>query len=312
LRAELVKPKRHVPHYKAAWIRVVAVAAVISAFSKGEVQWGAAGGEFRRMVEEMQAVFPEQPVIIQESNRRFMERWWDAFKTTGKTKDLPRSGRPRLIPPFQAIKAASIIKKGRVITPQQGRHTEPHTAYYTSISEAIMENEELSRLVSSLHCNAYQLLSAMHQFVPGLVRKRVMFKRGLTPAEMEHRVRSSKELLRMYNTDDNFLQKLVFIDETTIFTHGDQKDHVYVWVDEDDKAFDDVCHVPLTSLKAPNKAHVIAAVTANDAFNAKGGLVYMDFTTGTSSINRRHNKRLDGSQKDGAFKYTVSMLHCLK
>jgi hypothetical protein len=264
------------------------------------------------MVEEMQAVFPEQPVIIKESNKRFMERWWEAFKNTGKTKDLPRSGRPRLIPPIDAVKAASIIKKGRVIIPQKGRHTEPHTAYYTSISEAIMENEELSHLVSSLHCNADQLLAAIHQFVPGLVCKRVMFKRGLTPAEMEHRVRSSKELLRMLATVPDFLQKLVFIDETTIFTHGDQKDHVYVWVDEDDKAFDDVCHVPLTSLQKPNKAHVIAAVTANDAFNAKGGLVYMDFTTGTSDIHRRHNKRMDGSQKDGTFKYTVSMLQSFK
>lgn len=38
----------------------------------------------------------------------------------------------------------------------------------------------------------------------------------------------------------------------------------------------------------------------------------MDFTTGTTNIKRRHNTKLDGSQRVGDWKYRVSLLHCVQ
>ena len=52
----------------------------------------------------------------------------------------------------------------------------------------------------------------------------------------------------------------------------------------------------------------ICAVTAHPAFADKGGLVYFEFTTGTTEINRRVNKRRDGSQAVGNWKYQVGAL----
>ena len=47
---------------------------------------------------------------------------------------------------------------------------------------------------------------------------------------------------------------------------------------------------------------------AHPHYDNLGGLVYVDFTTGTTDIKRRVNKRLDGSIRSPDFKYTVSVL----
>ena len=74
-----------------------------------------------------------------------------------------------------------------------------------------------------------------------------------------------------------------------------------------DARFRDYHGVPGSLLK-PVKAHVVAAVSAHPAFASASGLVYMDFTTGTTAIRRRINKRLDGSQTVPDYAYWVSVL----
>lgn len=121
-------------------------------------------------------------------------------------------------------------------------------------------------------------------------------------------MQESKRLLDWYRHDTSMLQRLVFLDETSVFSHGNSHDHVHVWAMRDDPGFEDVCHVPRYKLNKPNKAHIIAAVTAHPAFASRNGLLYMDFTIGTTDIHRRHNKRMDGSQASHNFVYLVSVL----
>jgi hypothetical protein len=72
---------------------------------------------------------------------------------------------------------------------------------------------------------------------------------------------------------------------------GGNHDHVYAWCDEHDVNFADTCPLPVPNKKHPAKVHIIAAVSAHPAFAATNGLVYVDFTTGSSHSHRCHNKR---------------------
>jgi hypothetical protein len=100
---------------------------------------------------------------------------------------------------------------------------------------------------------------------------------------------------------------MVFIDETTIQTHGLKHDHIQVWMNSSDTRFHDFHGVPGKSWD-PVKVHAVVAVTAHPHYDNLGGLVYVDFTTGTTDIKRRVNKRLDGSIRSPDFKYSVSVL----
>jgi hypothetical protein len=78
--------------------------------------------------------------------------------------------------------------------------------------------------------------------------------------------------------------------------------------------FNDVCPLPVGHNKEPVKVHIIAAVSAHPAFESTNGLVYVEFTTGTTHIKRRHNKRMDGSTRVDNYSYQVGgvalLLHC--
>lgn len=179
--------------------------------------------------------------------------------------------------------------------------------YFSTVPEAVEHNATLSSMLEQYHATPEQLLNAMHRVAPDLVRRRVTFRHQLSRVEKANRQRVSLQLLSRLRDEPDPLQRMVFIDETTIMTHGLKHDHIEVWVNATDTGFHDYHGVPGRSWD-PVKAHVVAAVSSHPSFEGTHGLVYADFTTGTTKIKRRENRRRDSSQAVPDFVYTVSGL----
>lgn len=298
------------PHYKPMWVRWLAVFVVVAvgaAAADSPEAWQAATATFTAQKEQWEKVFENLPHCGKISRPpRFMRRWFENVKAGNHTcEDAHRSGRPRVVPPAVAKRAAEIVKKGRWVKVQSRRGAQHRLVYYTSIQEAVDHSSELQSILADHHINVEQLRAAMHDADPDLVRRRLTFKRALSKEEKADRVKTSKALLREYEQDPSLLQRMVFIDETSIVLQGGGHEAVAVWCDKNDVNFNDVCPLPVPNKSNPTKVHIIVAVSAHPAFANKNGLVYVEFTTGTSHIQRRHNKRMDGGEKIGNWVYQV-------
>ena len=298
------------PHYKPMWARwlavFVCVTAGVTAAASPEV-WRAATVSFVEQLEQWEKVYTFLPHCGKISRPgRFVQRWYDKFLGGNYTlEDAARSGRPRLLSLKEAQRAADFVKKGRWVKVKARKGTHHRLVYFTSIQDAVDHTPELQKILEDNQISVAQLRAAMHAADPDLVRRRITFKRALSKEEKEERVKTAQELIQQYERDPSFLQNMIFIDETSIVLQGGGHEHVAVWCDKHDVDFNDVCPLPIGHKQEPTKVHIIAAVSAHPAFKASNGLVYVDFTTGTSHIHRRHNRRMDGSTRVPDYSYQV-------
>jgi hypothetical protein len=287
-------------------MRILGVAAAISCMAAGAVDYTRAGQVLEVKLGFFNTVFREQQQLS-EPGAEFARRWWERFRDTGDVADAPKSGRPPKIPDIQAKEAAGIIGRGYTVEHTvRGQLVQEHK-YFRTVPEAIAHDAALRTITTRHHATPEQLLNAIHRVAPEVVQRRVTFRHKLSDVEKAHRQRVAADLLARHHTDPTLIPRMVFIDETTIQTHGLKKDYVTVWVNGSDPGFHDYHGVPGKSWE-PVKVHVIAAVSAHSAYERTGGLVYVEFTTGTTDIRRRINKRLDGSTTVSDFVYTVSAL----
>lgn len=297
-------------HCKPLWARFWAVFVCITlgvTAASDQALWAQAAETFSAQRAALEAQYESLPRCGDPSRvRRFMERWLDKWQEGNFTcADKRRSGRKRLLSVKEAEKAAALIKKGKWIKVKNRNKTYHRLVYYTSIRDAIDNCPELADICTLNGITAEQLREAMHYADPDLVRKRITFKRRLSKEEKADRVRTAEAMLQRLSDDPSLLERMVFIDETSVVLLGDNHDHVHAWCDKNDVNFHDVCPLPAVTSKNPLKVHIIAAVSAHPAFAATNGLVYVEVTTGTSYIKRRTNKRLDGSTRVPDYNYQV-------
>lgn len=283
---------------------------ILTASATGIVNYTQAGAMLKANLPTYNTMFPKEQASLGEAPATFAKRWYTTFKKTGAVNDNPRAGRPHKIPDEKALQAAKILAQGYNVTYTVRRRQVEELKNFSTINEAVHASDTLRAMLDEVNATPEQLLEAIHRVAPELHHRRLIFRHSLSAAEKLKRQQVSRDLLARHQLDPRFLQRLVFIDETTIQTYGYKKDHIEVWVNSSDTTIKDYHGVPGKAW-APVKAHVIAAVTAHPAFQSVGGLVYMDFTTGTTDIKRRINKRLDGSQHVSDFKYNVSVLPLL-
>lgn len=294
-------------HYKPEWARILAVAACMAVLTGTVVDYNKAGRVLTVQLGYFQNKFPDQPIEIRETKAQFCRRWWCHFEERGNVHDAPRTGRPPKVSDADALKAAQIITAGYNATCMAyGRQTVEHK-YFGTIADAVAHSDTLQEILRNSRATNQQLREAIHRVSPDVVHRRVSFKHRLTDAEKAKRMVVCTDLLSRHHHDRTLLHKMVFIDETTIMTHGLKSAHVHVWVNSSDPNFHDYHTVPGKAYR-PAKVHVIAAVTAHPQYEPSAGVVYVEFTTGTTKIHRRHNLRLDGSTRVPNFKYTVSVL----
>ena len=297
-------------HYKPKWMRLMAVAVAMACAAGGAVNYTKAGQVFQVQMGYFQNQFPDQQAKLSEPASAFVKRWWEGFRTKGNVDDDPKPGRPPKIPDAKAREAAEIIFRGYPVQHTVHQQVVTDVKYFYSVAEAIAYSATLRDTLRDYKATPEQPLSAMHRAAPSMVRRRVTFRHHLAEDEEAKRRRVAADLLVWLHIDPSLLNRTMFIDETTIQTHGLKHDHIEVWVNSSDTRFHDFHGVPGKAWD-PVKVHVIAAVTAHPHYDALGGLVYVEFTTGTTNIKRRVNKRLDGSTRSPDFKYLVSALPLL-
>lgn len=294
-------------HYKPTWARLLAVAVAMSCMASGVVNYTKAGHLLEVKLGYFNTVLENEPAHLREPASDFVKRWYQNFRTKGNVDDAQRSGRPPKIPDSKAREAAEIVSRGYYVERTISHQRVVERKYFSTMAEAVAYNATLQHTLRTYTATHEQLLDAIHRVAPEVVHRRVTFRHQLSPAEMGKRTSVAAGLLARYHTDPNLLTRMVFIDETTILTHSLKHEHIEVWVNSTDPTFHDFHGVPGKAWN-PVKVHVIAAVTAHPYYQGSGGLVYVDFTTGTTNIARRVNKRVDGSTASAHFVYLVSEL----
>jgi hypothetical protein len=307
------KATRHIIYRRHPWfVRVLAILLCVKFFGDGEPTWHLVSAELLAFMEIYNAFFqPTPPLRIGSHDFQYLRNWWKHFKGQGSIEDMPRSGRPRIIHPDDARRAAAIVKRGKLVLENRRGSMVYHRVHYTSIGEAVRQNAELQDIVRRLNVNHHQLLHAMHMADPSLVRRKIFFKHLFTPKELAARQKFAFEclcyLMFWPRHLGNFLEHIIFIDESSLAVNKFTKSDVFVWCDDADVCFRDVC--PRQLRKGPGiVVRFIVAVSAHPAFAHKGGVVYVELTSGTTDIQRRTNKLQDGSQARGDQVYQVSVL----
>jgi hypothetical protein len=298
-------------HYsrKALWVRVAGVLACAMFFTGIQPDWHAAHVALKGVVEQRNKNLPEEEhQWIGSHDTEYLKTWWDHFLTKGSVADDARAGRPHKVNTADAQEAAQIIKDGKEVAHVHRGKTQVHRVHYTSIREAIRESPRLQDICHKYNISAEELLNAMHQADPSLVRRKMFFKHAFTPSELEQRMQFASWCTMQEEQYGDLLSNTIFIDESSIVIDKSTTSDVWVWCDKHDLNFSDVCPRKLPK-EGRVKLHFIVAVSAHPAFADRGGLVYMDFTTGTTDIQRRHNKIRDGTGLDPAWQYSVSSLH---
>lgn len=191
-----------------------------------------------------------------------------------------RPGRPVRVDNKDALRAAEIIKKGKrgqVEVNVNGQAVLVGiTEYYRSVQQAYAESAEIRQICDRNACNCEQLLAAMHRVDPHLVRRALRIKHDLTFEQKLNRQRAARWLKAKLRNEPDFLDRVVFIDEATIYLvgHMDNK-ALMVWCDQNDKQIHDVIHCPGLPKDKKIKLHFIAAVCK------KYGPLYFNWTTGS-------------------------------
>jgi hypothetical protein len=252
----------------------------------------------------------DQQQFINSHDYNYLRTWWGHFVENGTVGDAHRDGRARKCNREDALEAAQICKDGKLVEEKVKGQTVAHRVHFTSLAEAIQESDRMKQIMhnNDMHF-AEQLLHAMHDADPSLVRRKLFFKHDFTVQELQQRVEYAKYCLRVDEEWPAFLAHTIYIDESSFRVDKYTESDVWVWCDKHDLNFSDV--VP-RQLKKGNKSvtvKFIVAVTAHPAFARKGGVVYMEFTTGTTKIKRHINTRLDGNEIERNMEYEVSLLH---
>lgn len=242
---------------------------------------------------------------IKEPPRRFMARTFNRFLESGSTKDSPypkRKKDPLGITDSEAQLCAVHLKLGywRTIVSKRTLKARRVHRYYPSIAAAV-KNEEVIRTIKHKYgLTNKKLLYHMRKADPGLRRKRVHFKYGFDKDELELRVKIANRLWNKCRTTTNWLMRTYFIDECSIWIDNEFTSGITVWADAHDKGFQHCIHYHKLHKNKAIKVRFLAVVNAVD------GATYLEFTTGTKDVERKHN--LFPLQGNGPYKVGVIMV----
>ncbi len=307
--AALRKPKHHHNYMRKPLVfRVQCVLVMATLLIAGKPDFEAANHEMRQWLKDYNKGKPKAQQITVKRGTAYLDSYWRNFNKYGSVGDAPRAAKSTKVPKAAAARAAVIVKSGQEVTTRIRGKDFTYHSYYTSIEQACEKCAELEKIRTDHNATYAQLLTAMHRADSSLVFKKIFFKHTLTPAELLERSAFGQDALERLQADPHFLENTIFIDEASIVINDKTRSDVHVWCDKYDLSFTDVCPLPLHKGEEIT-VRWICAVSAHKAFAAKGGLVYFEFTTGTTDIHRRTNTKWDGSGADPEHAYTVSLLH---
>lgn len=216
--------------------------------------------------------------------RALITYWGPRFMKTGSIENKPRQKSPRKVSDAVAKKCAETIKQGyfqkRKCPGPQGDVVEVHL-YWTSIKAACAQSPYLKQVCQTYGVSPAALLKRMREVDPKLKWKRLTYKNDLTDEQKQRRKEVAGVLLRNVSLIPDFLKRIFFIDECSIWLTASNV-NVHVYADAHDRDVSAVMHMPGLKVGAKIKVKVFAVV------NALMGPFFIDFTTGTTGLKRRH------------------------
>lgn len=214
----------------------------------------------------------------------FITTWGPRFLQSGTVHNLPRKKVPRKVPDEVAKQCVDIVKRGyyqrRQCNDPQGSVVEVHV-YWTSIKIACADNRYLRWVCRTYSTSPAGLLRRMHQVDRNFKWRRLTFKWELTPLQKLRRKCVAILLLNYVSIIPDFLKRIFWIDECVIWLTARNVD-VHVYADAHDQNVSAVMAVPGLQADTKIKVRVFAVV------NALLGPFFIDFTTGTTQLQRRH------------------------
>jgi hypothetical protein len=222
--------------------------------------------------------------------KKFIKNNADKFMATGSVSNRPHPPRANKVPDEVALQCSTTFKKGYTapltgIT-EGGQQQNIHH-WYTSIQQACAMDPYLASICDQYDVSPKNLLRRMYEVDPDLTRRRLDFKMELTPEQKATRKSFANDLYQLWLRHSDFLQSIFWVDEVTFWFCPHHRHHnVKVYCDAHDEEIDHVIHSPL--LKTSVKKNEKIVVRAMCAVNMLLGPFFLEFTTGTTGIQRQH------------------------
>lgn len=242
---------------------------------------------------------------------------WERFLKFGDLEDADRSGRPPKISDEDAMTASEALKAGKTYTRKRNNNEIQLITYFTTVRQATRESEAIRAVVEKYQCTPKQLYAAMKRVDPNLTMRSFAFKLMLTDKQMKDRISFCKRLLAEWALPlaelRAVLHRIVQCDEGrwtySVYSHAHQK----AYVDKRTTLLHDYVLLQKINGQASATVHFMICVSPHPRFAHVNGLVYYEFTTGTTSIRRLFNTLEQTSEE--AFSYQVGCLaaapaHC--
>lgn len=242
----------------------------------------------------------------------FMQRWWAAFITTGSVDDAPRSGRPPLVPDAVAGEASRLVKAGRWVQQVVKQQRYERQVLFRSIPQAIRAVPRLGQICQQHDVTSEQLRNAMERVDPDLVRHTMRFKYAHSAEQLQERQTYCQAALAAVGPSQAeqaaALDRMVWWDEGGVSLSSIDNRAVRVWASRDALEGFDVLHWPSVHGQADCNIHFGIGVTSHPAFIPVNGLVHFEFTTGTTFMQRLHNKFAADEGEEHQYKVSTTLV----
>lgn len=227
----------------------------------------------------------QQQSTVKMRTDKFIRFWFERFLDEGTLVDHKIKRIPKSITEEEALNASVWLKTGYWIQMQGSRpgHIRWVHRWYPSIRRACRKCPELKAIRDKYGLSNKQLLYELRKYDPSLRRRKLYCKYEFDDEMLQRRQTRAKSLLKRANRDSTFLDRCYFIDECTIWLTDEIKKGMMVYCDAHDQGIHSVLHYEKLQEDKPIRVHLIAVV------NAVHGCVYLEFTTGTDDIQRKHN-----------------------
>lgn len=304
-RDEANLPKKHHGHNRHTnATRTACIIAVAKVYDGGQPDYGRAAQEYASLPKELghdQLPRDSKPVL---------KRAWEAFREHGDLKDKPRPGRPTKISKEHALEASELLKAGRTLVHKHKGQTMNLIVYFTTVAEAIRVVPRLKEIVDHYQVTPHQLYEAMKREDKDLERRSIVTKPAFDEAHIKKRnawcheavVKLGKTVAEKMAALDPYVQ----CDEGRVTYSVKGKYTQKIYIDKRTTLLHDFVELPKIAGQEEATVHFVICVSPHPAFASSNGLVYWEFTTGTTNIRRRINTL--GQTSEEAFEYMVGEL----
>lgn len=239
--------------------------------------------------------------------RKFIKYQVEKFNTFYTLWDVFKPSRKHKLPDDVAVECAKIIAEGywepRVAGDGAGGQVYWEQRHYCSIHEAVTNSAQLAQVLTQHNITIEYLRDRVKEVDPDLYYGPLPMKLRLTPATQAALVAYCRDMLYWLEVHPDYLEYIYWMDEVRIYINRDTCKRLRVWYHKSDVWGQSPEPNECFKIKGAKRIDVLLVV------NARHGLVWVEFLTGTTDIKEagRHNAMMQAKwQQRGGTPYMVS------